>query len=158
MQFALCICFRSYRHTGVDASAPAGGLSGYLICAVYDAFVRLFFFIIARLASSLQAASKSCVTRFAQAFGCGGAASQDSAVCTKPALDGLRQQQRGIITRQQMNAKGIPECEQSGMPLRVSNNIRSLLGCTRSIIRAQTERSSLPLRGRRRCCPDSASS
>lgn len=29
MQFALCICFRSYRHTGVDASAPAGGLSGY---------------------------------------------------------------------------------------------------------------------------------
>lgn len=31
--------FRSYRHTGVDASAPAGGLSGYLICAVYDAFV-----------------------------------------------------------------------------------------------------------------------
>lgn len=39
-------------HTGVDASAAAGGLSGYLICAVYDAFVRLFFFIIACLASS----------------------------------------------------------------------------------------------------------
>jgi len=74
----------------------------------------------------LQAASKSCVTRFAQAFGRGGVSSQDSAACTKPALDGLRQQQRGITTRQQMNAKGIPDCEQSGMPFRISNNIRSL--------------------------------
>ncbi len=31
-------------HTGVEASAAAGGLSGYLICAVYDAFVPYILF------------------------------------------------------------------------------------------------------------------
>ena len=98
------------------------------------------------------------MTRFAQAFGRGGAVSQDSVACTKPALDGLRQRQRGITTRQQMNAKGIPDCEQSGMPFRISNNIRRPLGCTRSIIRTQAGRSALPLCGRRGRCPDRASS